>query len=156
LKWVWKSKIPPPVRHGQWSNFWMPKMFARLKFIGSFVKFVEKMLWVMRWWEDGVGWSVKGGRMFTMMIEVAASHCRSAWPGEWEDSIKQKINHVWAEYVFPAHFLPAERFSSDDEVKADVQHWVKTLAAEFFDKGIQKLVPRYDKCLSLGGNYVEK
>jgi hypothetical protein len=40
-------------------------------------------------------------------------------------------------------------------VKADVQHWVKT-AAEFFDKGIQKLVPRYDNCLSLGGDYVEK
>jgi hypothetical protein len=34
--------------------------------------------------------------------------------------------------------------------------WVKTLAADFFDEGIQKLVPRYDKCLSLGGDYVEK
>jgi hypothetical protein len=53
-------------------------------------------------------------------------------------------------------FLVAERFSSDDEVKTAVQHWVKTLAANFFDKGIQKLVPLYDKRLSLGGDYVEK
>jgi hypothetical protein len=39
-------------------------------------------------------------------------------------------------------FLAAERFSSDDELKTALQHWVKTLAADFIDKGIQKLVPR--------------
>jgi hypothetical protein len=51
-------------------------------------------------------------------------------------------------------FLAAELFSSDDEVKTTVQHWVKTLAADFFDEGIQKLVPRYDKRLKFGGVYV--
>jgi hypothetical protein len=30
------------------------------------------------------------------------------------------------------------------------------MAAEFFDTGIQKLIPRYDKCLSSGGDYIEK
>jgi hypothetical protein len=53
-------------------------------------------------------------------------------------------------------FLAAERFSSDDEVRTTVQHWVKTLAADFSDEGIQKLVPRYDKCLIFGGDNVEK
>jgi hypothetical protein len=38
-------------------------------------------------------------------------------------------------------FLAAERFSSDDEVKTAMQHWVKTLVADFFNEGIQKLVP---------------
>jgi hypothetical protein len=52
-------------------------------------------------------------------------------------------------------FLVAERFNCNDEVRTAVQHWVKT-AADFFDDGIQKLVPRYDKCLNLDGNYVEK
>jgi hypothetical protein len=28
--------------------------------------------------------------------------------------------------------------------------------ASFYNAGIQKLVPRYDKCLNNGGNYVEK
>jgi hypothetical protein len=37
-----------------------------------------------------------------------------------------------------------------------MQHRVKTLMADFFDGGIQKLVPRYDRCLSLGGDYVEQ
>jgi hypothetical protein len=53
-------------------------------------------------------------------------------------------------------FLTAKRFSSDDEAKTAVQHWVKTLAADFFDEGKKKIVPRYDKCLNLGGHYVEK
>jgi hypothetical protein len=33
-------------------------------------KFMQEMPWVMELWED-VGCSVKGGRMSTMMIEVA-------------------------------------------------------------------------------------
>jgi hypothetical protein len=49
----------------------------------------------------------------------------------------------------------AEQFSSDDEVKTVVQHWLKTLAADLFDEGIEKLVPRYDKCLNFGGDYFE-
>jgi hypothetical protein len=40
-------------------------------------------------------------------------------------------------------FFAAKQFRSDDEVKTAVQRWVKTLAADFFDKGIQKLVPQY-------------
>jgi hypothetical protein len=36
---------------------------------------------------------------------------------------------------FPHFFLAAERFSGDDEMKTAVRHWVKTLAADFFDKG---------------------
>jgi hypothetical protein len=28
--------------------------------------------------------------------------------------------------------------------------------AAFYEEGIQKLVPRYDKCLNNGGEYVEK
>jgi histone-lysine N-methyltransferase SETMAR len=42
-------------------------------------------------------------------------------------------------------FLAAERFSSNDDVKTAVQHWVKTVGADFFDEGIKKLVPGYDK-----------
>jgi hypothetical protein len=31
-----------------------------------------------------------------------------------------------------------------------------SVAATFYEEGLQKLVPRYDKCLNNGGNYVEK
>jgi hypothetical protein len=34
--------------------------------------------------------------------------------------------------------------------------YVSSQAADFFDTGIQKLIPRYDMCLSFGGDYIEK
>jgi hypothetical protein len=52
-------------------------------------------------------------------------------------------------------FLGGWRFQ-DDEVKGAVYIWFASQAASFYNTGIQKLVPRYDKCLNNGGNYVEK
>jgi hypothetical protein len=34
--------------------------------------------------------------------------------------------------------------------------WFKGLTADFYDLGIQKLVPRLNKCLDNASNYVEK
>ena len=34
--------------------------------------------------------------------------------------------------------------------------WFKGLAADFYDSGIQRLVPRLNKCLDNAGDYVEK
>ena len=49
-----------------------------------------------------------------------------------------------------------ERFGNDEELKTSVTRWFHSQAAEFYDSGIQKLIPRYDKCLNSGGCYVEK
>ena len=43
----------------------------------------------------------------------------------------------------------------DDDLKDAVQKWLTSQAAAFYEEGIQKLVPRYDKCLNNGGEYVE-
>jgi hypothetical protein len=53
-------------------------------------------------------------------------------------------------------FLVGRRFHDDNEVKEAVNTWFASQAASFYDAGIQKLVPPYDKCLNNGGNYVEK
>jgi len=45
---------------------------------------------------------------------------------------------------------------NDDEVQEDVMTWFKVQAAHFYDSGIQKLVPRLNKCLDNAGYYVEK
>ena len=42
-----------------------------------------------------------------------------------------------------------------DEQKK-VMTWFRGQAADFYDSGIQKLVPRLNKCLDNGGDYVEK
>jgi histone-lysine N-methyltransferase SETMAR len=46
------------------------------------------------------------------------------------------------------------RWFHNDEVKEDVNKWFVSQAATFYNTGIQKLVPRYEKCLNNGGNYV--
>jgi hypothetical protein len=48
------------------------------------------------------------------------------------------------------------RLFDDDEFKKAVITWFASQAASFNVAGIQKLVPRSDKCLNNGGIYVEK
>ncbi|KAJ4426715.1 hypothetical protein ANN_26513 [Periplaneta americana] len=52
-------------------------------------------------------------------------------------------------------FLGGTRFGSDEELKT-VNTWLNELAAEEYNTGILKLVNRHDKCLNVGGDYVEK
>jgi len=61
------------------------------------------------------------------------------------------------------HFFPTLKdrhsghtFTSDDDVKTAVMTWSKLQGTEFFEEGINILVPRLDKCLIFGGYYVEK
>ena len=52
--------------------------------------------------------------------------------------------------------LAGKKFDDDDEVQEEVMTWFKGQAADFYDSGIQKLVPRLNKCLDNAGDYVEK
>ncbi|GBL77785.1 hypothetical protein AVEN_152988-1 [Araneus ventricosus] len=53
-------------------------------------------------------------------------------------------------------FLCSKRFGSDEELENAVTNWFNELAAEEYGMGILMLVDRYDKCLNVGGDYVEK
>jgi len=48
------------------------------------------------------------------------------------------------------------RTDDGDEVQQEIMTWFKGLAADFYDSGIQELVPRLDKCLDNAGDYFEK
>jgi len=45
---------------------------------------------------------------------------------------------------------------NDDEVQEEVMTCFEGLVANFYDSGIQKLVPRLNKYLDNAGNYFEK
>ena len=49
-----------------------------------------------------------------------------------------------------------EKFDDDDEVQEEVMTWCRGHAADFYDSGTQKLVPRLNKCSYNAGDYVEK
>jgi hypothetical protein len=53
-------------------------------------------------------------------------------------------------------FLGGRLLHDDYEVKEAINMWFASQEASFYDAGIKKLGPRYDKCLDNGGNYVEK
>jgi len=52
--------------------------------------------------------------------------------------------------------LVGKKFDDDDEAQEEVMMWFKGQAADFYDSGIQKLVPRLNKCLDNDGDCVEK
>ena len=49
-----------------------------------------------------------------------------------------------------------KNFDDYDEVQEEVMTWFKGQAADFYESGTQKLVPRLNKCLDNAGEYVEK
>lgn len=53
-------------------------------------------------------------------------------------------------------WLGTQRFVVNEELMSGIRIWLNDQAATFYDEGIQKLVPRYDKCLNVNGEYVEK
>ncbi len=61
-------------------------------------------------------------------------------------------------HLFPRlkGWLGSQRFANDEELKQGVTTYLQKLDAEFFRVGIEKLVTRYDKCLNVNGDYVEK
>jgi len=52
--------------------------------------------------------------------------------------------------------LHCHKFTSDEEAKEEVHTWLREQLKSFFSAGIQKLVERYNKCIVLQGDYVEK
>jgi hypothetical protein len=59
-------------------------------------------------------------------------------------------SHTWKQFLGDMHI------GSNEEVKKTVKDSFSGLVADFYDADIQKLVTRYDKCLSIHGDYVEK
>ncbi|XP_023228114.1 putative uncharacterized protein FLJ37770 [Centruroides sculpturatus] len=87
----------------------------------------------------------------------------SGWPSVVNDGLVAKVNEKIPENRRFTIRLLCDEFPQISntvlhEIVAttDVQQWLSSLAASFFEEGIDKLVSRYDKCLNNGCNYVEK
>ncbi|GFU60513.1 hypothetical protein TNCV_2197541 [Trichonephila clavipes] len=65
-------------------------------------------------------------------------------------------DETWVAYVTPASKQQSSSAIPIMTKRKRLKQWLSNQAASFFDDGIQKLVPRYDKCLNSNGNYVEK
>jgi hypothetical protein len=54
------------------------------------------------------------------------------------------------------HNFAQDGLNNEKELMEGVKTWLSSMAADLFDTGIQELIPRYDKCLNSGSDYVEK
>jgi histone-lysine N-methyltransferase SETMAR len=52
--------------------------------------------------------------------------------------------------------LSGRKFKSDEEVQAAVHDWLQRQPKDFFSRGIQALVKRWNTCIERSGDYVEK
>jgi len=64
-------------------------------------------------------------------------------------------DETWVFHHTPESKQQSLHSHDDDEVQ-EVVTWFKGQAADFYDSGIQKLVPRLNKCLDNAGDIVEK
>lgn len=53
-------------------------------------------------------------------------------------------------------FTRGTKFESDDEVKSVVSDWLRHQSKDFYAEGIRKLVHRWEKCVTVLGDYVGK
>jgi hypothetical protein len=50
----------------------------------------------------------------------------------------------------------AKNFADDEEVETEVGKWLRQQSGDFCAAGFHALVKLWDKCISVGGEYVEK
>jgi hypothetical protein len=54
------------------------------------------------------------------------------------------------------HNWVLQRFADDEEVETEVRKWRRQQSKDFCTADFDALVKRWDKCISVGGGYVEK
>jgi hypothetical protein len=52
--------------------------------------------------------------------------------------------------------MGGKRFSTDEDMKGEVEKWTKRLAGNYFEKSIKKSIPWFTTCIERNGDYVEK
>ena len=75
------------------------------------------------------------------------------------------LHTFYSPYLAPSHFhlfgplkefTRGTNFESDDEVKSLVSDWLRYQSKDFYGEGIRKLVHKWEKCVKVMGDYVEK
>jgi histone-lysine N-methyltransferase SETMAR len=59
-------------------------------------------------------------------------------------------------FTYLKNWLRSQHFNNNEDLMEGVETWLSPQAADIFDTCIQKLIPRYDKCLNSSGDYIEE
>ena len=79
------------------------------------------------------------------------------WVFHYEPESKRRSMEWKHVSLFPLkESMKGIHFQTDEEVKAAVSNWLRTQSTEFYAKGIDNLISRWNKCVAKEGDYVEK
>jgi histone-lysine N-methyltransferase SETMAR len=90
---------------------------------------------------------------------LALEHCWSISTGELYDHPPYSPDLALSDYclfTFLKNWLGTQHFNIKEELMEGVKTWLSSQAADFFDTSIEKLLPRYDKCLNPSSDYLDK
>jgi histone-lysine N-methyltransferase SETMAR len=59
-------------------------------------------------------------------------------------------------FELPENHRGDKRFADDEEVETELRKWLRQQSRDFYAAGFDALVKRWDKCINVGGGYVEK
>jgi hypothetical protein len=59
-------------------------------------------------------------------------------------------------FTYPKNWLGSQHFNNNEELMEGLKTWLSSQAANYFNTGIQKLIPQCDKCLNSSSGYIEK
>jgi len=123
------------------------------------------MLWVTVVWQNDAENSGMGA---LMRVTKVVEDDTQLWPmNSFKKSTDARVENVISRYQnFLKNFhkiwglfcikLSWTDWVTNEELRDGVNNRLHNLAALFFEEGLQKLVSRYNKCLNVDGNYVEK
>jgi hypothetical protein len=57
-------------------------------------------------------------------------------------------------FTYLKNWLKSQQFNSNEELMEGVKVWLRSQVADFFDAGIQKVIPRHKSLLNPSGDYV--
>ena len=103
-------------------------------------------------WRTRERFTITLGRTLLLRLKTSSPHLGGTLGGKSSDLAPSDF-HL---FLHLKKFLGSKWFEDDDDLKDAVQKGLTSQAAALYEEGTQKLVPRYDKWLNNGGEYVEK
>jgi hypothetical protein len=115
--------------------------------------------------------------IFARIVDISATYCGtdSSLPYSQDPALAHVLSQIKPVYTLPSclslqrlwglnpNYCPGkrgfkfvERFPVDDAIEIAVRASFRQQPQEFYAAGFQGLVKRWDKCLNLYGDYVEK
>jgi len=154
-QWTRRYQIPPTVRCEVWFGFCRQKMLDPVKFTEDLMQSMANMLWTWPVSENGAQYLGMGEQMFmTLRDRGDPLPSQTHWSKRWTASfgrinisqLAKCTNNVWKCLIQLCTKLSPNICSTAKFVQA----------AFWYEEGISKLVSRYNKCLIVQGDYVEK